>query len=153
MQLTPGQLRDTVRISKETLRHWKRVVPAMQGRRGRSTAFSAGDAAALGILRVLTNDWGIQIGRLGDVSTEIFRLCNETPWPALEGSTLQIDVPRRRCRLSRKPIGADETVLQCPLGPILRYLREEFLRTDLPQAQAELRLPPVPLRQRSKGVA
>ena len=153
MQLTPGQLRNTVRLSKETFRHWKRVLPAMKGRRGRSTAFSAGDAVALSILRVLTNDWGIQIGRLGDVSTEVFRLCNGTPWVALERSTLQIDVPKRRCRLLKKPIDADETVLQCPLGPILRYLREEFLRTDLLRAQAELRLPPVPLRRRSTGAA
>jgi hypothetical protein len=153
MQLTPGQLRDTVRLSKETFRHWKRVLPPMKGRRGRSKAYSPGDAAALSILRVLTNDWGIQIGRLGDVSREVFRLCNETPWLALEGRTLQIDVPRSRCRLLKRPIEADETVLQCPLRPILRYLREEFLRTDLAPAQAELRLPPVPLRRRSTGGA
>lgn len=153
MQLTPGQLRNTVRLSKETFRHWKRVLPVIKGRRGRSTAFSAGDAAALSILRVLANDWGIPIGRLVDVSTEIFRVCNGTPWVALERSTLQIDVPKRRCRLSKRPLEADETVLQCPLGPILRHLREEFLRTDLPRAQAELRLSPVPLRQRSTGAA
>lgn len=123
----------------------------MKNRRGRSAAFSPGDAVALSILRALTDDWGIQIGHLAEVSSEIFRLCNVTPWVALEETTLQINLPERRCRLLKRNPGSDDAVLLCPLGPVLRLLRDEFLRTETPRTQGELRLPPTPLRQRSGG--
>jgi hypothetical protein len=149
VQLTPGQLRNAAHLSKETFRHWKRVLPHMRDREGRSTAFSPGDAVALRILRALTDDWGIQINQLAELSSELFRLCNVTPWVLLEGSTLQLSVPGRRCRLLTKNLASDETVLLCPLGPVLRLLREEFLRTELPELQGELPLPPTPLHRRS----
>jgi hypothetical protein len=140
-----------VHLSKETFRHWKRVLPAMKNRRGRATAFSTGDVVALRILRALTDDWGIQISHLAGLSTEIFRLCNATAWVALEGSTLQINVPEGSCKLLKKIPGSDETVLIYPLGPALRALRDDFLRTEPRHSQGELRLPPTPLRQRAGG--
>lgn len=124
----------------------------MKSRRGRATAFSPGDAVAFSVLRILTDDWGIQISHLAEVSTELFRLCNMTRWVALEGAILQINVAGGDCRLLKKATGgSDETVLLCPLGPVLRLLREEFLRTESPRPQAELPLPPRPLRQRASG--
>jgi hypothetical protein len=103
---------------------------------------------------VLTDDWGVKIGRLRKVSSEIFRLCNATPWVALEAETLIIDVANSTCRLLRKGSGlsVDEPVLLCPLKSVMQRLREEFLGTEPAALQRELRLPPAAVnRQRASG--
>lgn len=153
MQLTPGQLRRTVRLSKETFRHWRQVLPAIQSRRGRSAAFSPGDAVALSILRSLTDDWGIQISHLRSLSTEIFRLCNATPWVALETEALLIDVANSSCKLLRATAGItpEGTVLLCPLRSVMHQLREEFLHNEPPSVQGELQLAPITVNRSRAG--
>ena len=154
MQLTPGQLRKAVRLSKETLRHWRQILPAIQSQRGRSPAFSPGDAVALSVLRALTDNWGVKIGRLQKVSKEIFRLCNATPWVALEVETLIIDMANSSCKLVRTTAGiaVDDPVLLCPLKSFMQPLREEFLRIEPSALQGQLCLRPVAIkRQRANG--
>lgn len=153
LKLTPGQLRQTVCLSKETFRHWRQVLPSIRSRTGRSPAFSPGDAVALSVLRILTDDWGLQIGHLCEVSTQIFRLCNATPWVALEGETLLIDVANNDCKLLRTAAGlkVNKTVLLCPLTDVMHQLREHFLRTEPPSLQTELRLAPTAIRKQRAG--
>jgi hypothetical protein len=127
-------------------------LPAIQSRRGRSPAFSPGDAVALSILRVLTEDWGIQIGHLGQISTELFRLCNATPWVVLEAGTLAVNVAEGSCSLLRSAAGVknDRSILLCPLSSIMNQLREDFLQTESSTTQREL-LPPTVIKQRTSG--
>lgn len=144
LQLTPGQLRKTIGLSKEAFRHWRQTLPAIRGRKGRSAEFSPGDAVAFGILRVVTHEFGVQIGRLKDVSTHIFRLCNETPWMTLESATVLIDVANDSCELlqSAAKIHPMTPVLVCPLEPVMSRLREQFLSAEPRGTQCDLRLRP-----------
>lgn len=153
MQLTPGQLQKTVRLSKEAFRHWRQVLPPIQSRKGRSTAFSTGDAIALSIIFTLTEGWGVQVGNLQQISTKLFDLCNATPWVTLESATLLIDLVQNRCELIDASHGnhSDSPVMLCPLATIMRRLRDEFLRTESRPPQQELRLPPTPLKRRANG--
>lgn len=146
MQLTPGQLRKIVHLSTETYRHWKLVLPAFRGRKGRSCAFTAGDAVALMVLRSLTSEWGVQIGSLRTLSEEIFRVCRSTSWMALESAILQVSVAEGSCKLLSAPsLNGNGPVLLYPLRPIMEQLREEFFRTEVQSTQHELPLPPTPI--------
>jgi hypothetical protein len=154
LQLTPGQLRKIVRLSKETFRHWRLVLPSLQDKKGRSPKFSPGDAVALMVLRSLTADLGAQIGSLRKISEEVFQLCNSTPWMALETGILQVGVTDAGCKLLRTPknVTGNEPVLLYPLRPIMEQIRDEFLRTERPASQHELRLPPTAIsNRRSNG--
>jgi hypothetical protein len=150
LQLTLGQLRKTVSLSKETFRHWRLVLPPLQDRKGRAPSYSSGDAIALTVLHSLTNDWGIQIGSLQRISVEIFRLCNSTPWMTLENNALLIDIGQQQCTLEStgKDVKRRRPVLLYPLQPVMEKLRNEFLNTDSNVVQRELSLPPTSITKR-----
>lgn len=145
VQYTQAQVRETVGLSLETYRHWKRVLPSLATKGGRAASFSIGDLMAASILHRLTETAGVRVGHLSDVSAAIFEICNTSPWAALVGTTLSVDLEQRTCSVERapKPHQDANLVLSCRLDPILGQLRGALLRGKSGQTQAELLLPPV----------
>lgn len=143
MQYSLSQLRETVGLSVETYRHWKRVLPPLADKGGRAPCFSIGDFVAAGILQRLTEIAGVRIGHLVDVSTEIFRICNASPWAALVGKTFTIDLEQRTCVVGPAREWQADMILSCRLDPVLAHLRAALLRDRLDGTQTELLLPPV----------
>ena len=141
MHYTPGQLRHTVGLSKEAFRHWKRVLPAFSGRRGHAPSFSPGDVLASAVLRRLTESCGVRIGHLTDVASRIFNICNQTSWDVLADRILVLDLSEHEClivaRSDRIPV--NNTVVVCPLGPVIADLQDKFLRSS---RSSVLKLPP-----------
>jgi hypothetical protein len=147
MQFTPGQLRETVGISVETFRHWKRVLPPFAHRKRYIPCFTIGDLLAGRILRSLTEGCGVRVGHLAKVSEEIVRVSNMAPWASLEDKTLVIDLLKGTCRLSKgyhHNEGAD-FVLLCAMNPIMHELRDALLRSRPSADQHNLFFSPVKL--------
>lgn len=145
VQYTQAQVRETVGLSLETYRHWKRVLPSLATKGGRAARFSVGDLMAATILHRLTDTAGVRVGHLRDVSAAIFEICNTSPWAALVGTTLSLNLEQRTCSVERAPKSHQDSnlVLSCRLDPILGQLRDALLRGQSGQTQAELLLPPV----------
>lgn len=81
--LTQGSLLKWAGVTDEQFRTWKRVLPPLQGRRGREERYSLGDLLALRtISRLLAS--GISVGKLASVATAIFGECQEDNWAKLE---------------------------------------------------------------------
>ncbi len=153
MHFTPGQLRSTIGISTETYRHWRRVLPDFVGRRGYTPCYSTGDLLAAGILKRLTEECGVRVGFLKSVSEEIVRLCNASPWTALENAFLHIDLPSGQCRIVKSgtiPRGSSTGIL-CELNPILNQLRDTLLRTQPGDSQFPLRFPLATVKPQSRS--
>jgi hypothetical protein len=148
LQYTVRQMHEIVGLSKETYRHWKRVLLPLAEVGGRASCFTLGDLIAASVVHRLTKVAGIRVGHLGDVATAIFKICNTTPWAALEGSTLTIDLDRGECQIEQNPDAAtlSDLVLVCRLGPVLEKLRAALLRTQGDRPQSELLFPPTALR-------
>ncbi len=149
MQYTVRQIHEIVGLSKETYRHWKKVLPPVAERGGRAPCFTVGDLIAASVLHRLTEIGGVRVGHLSDLAVVVFDLCNATPWAALEGSTLTIDLDRRQCRLepSLAVTKLSDFVLVCRLGPVLEELRDALLRTQGDSPQSEFRFLPTALRE------
>lgn len=145
MQYTQAQVRETVGLSLETYRHWKRVLPPLGTKGGRAACFSIGDLMAASVVHRLTETAGVRVGHLSDVAAAIFEICNTSHWAALVGTTLSIDLEQRTCSVERtlKSHQDANLVLSCRLDPILAQLRNALLRGQMDQSQAELLLPPV----------
>lgn len=144
MHFTPGQLRSTVGLSKETFRHWKRVLPAFSNRKGHSPSFSSGDVLASAIIRSITESCGARIGHLAEISTAIFDVCNTTTWAALEGRVLVVDFSNGDCSILQNPISIplNSIVVVCPLSPIIQQLQTELLPSETSPKQGTLFFPP-----------
>ena len=145
MQFTPGQLRETVGISVETFRHWKRVLPPFAGRKRYVPSFTIGDLLAGRILRILTEGCGIRVGHLTELSKEIARLSNMAPWTSLEKEVLVLDLVESTCRMSKdsNPGESANIVVLCVMKSIMHELRVALLRVRPSADQQSLFLPPV----------
>ncbi|MGH6679326.1 MAG: hypothetical protein ACREDL_10455 [Bradyrhizobium sp.] len=144
MQYSLNQLRETVGLSVETYRHWKRVLPPLAEKGGRAPCFSIGDFVAASILHRLTENAGVRVGHLVDISTEVFRICNASPWASLIGRTLTVDLEGRTCVVEpAASIEGANLALFCRIDPVLAQLRGTLLRDRPDEAQAILLLPPV----------
>lgn len=144
LQFTPGQLRSTVGLSKETFRHWKRVIPAFSNRRGHSPTFTPGDVLASAILRGLTNSCGIRIGRLSEAVAKIFDACNRLSWVALSDHVLVVNLPSGSCNIVPKATAmpTDRTAIIYPLASVIEDVKAELLYTGQWSAQPHLSLAP-----------
>lgn len=129
MQFTPGQLRETVGLSKETFRHWKRVLPPLATGRGHSPGFTSGDLLAAAVLKRLTEDCGVRVGHLQKIAVSLFGICNRSSWAELEGQLLIVDVSGGRCDLSTAggDIAVERAAVICALGPIVDSLSHQLL--------------------------
>lgn len=135
MYYTPGQLRDTVGLSKEAFRHWKRVIPVFANGRGHAPSFTSGDVLASAVLRRLTDTVGVRIGRLSEVAPAIFEICNESTLDELRNKSLVIDLEKRSCVLVDDPIlSAGELFVVCALTPLIEILEFDLLNSSASSA-------------------
>jgi hypothetical protein len=153
LQFTPGQLRDTVGLSVETYRHWKRVLPPFITCKGPSPCFSIGDLLAASILRRLTDSCGVRVGHLTEISKDIVRHCNTASWAALENKVLVIDFLNNTCRIVKEQALARtiDVVVLCPLKPIMDELREALLRSQRTADQTYLLFPPTAIGSNTRA--
>jgi hypothetical protein len=141
VQFSQTQLRSTLGISVETFRHWKRVLPPFAQRKRYSSRFSIGDFLAAGILSRLTDQCGIRVGLLPEISQAAVEICNARPWVKLEGKMLLVDIEHRTCRIieaAQEPSGQN-VVIVCPLNPIIALVRDAMSRTRPLAAGRQLR--------------
>ena len=90
VELTQASVREILAIPQETMRHWRKVLPALASR-GRLAKLSAGDLVALAIIRDLVRTSGINASAIAPYASSLFDVCNSRPWHALVRSRLQIE--------------------------------------------------------------
>ncbi|MCS3585632.1 hypothetical protein [Bradyrhizobium elkanii] len=149
MQFTAGQLRETVGISVETYRHWKRVLPPFSDRQGYVAAFSVGDIVAARVLRCLTETFGIRTGHLSSLSVDLVRLCNGVPWAKLADRDVVIDPVGQTCHLARHggESARAKPIIICPMSPLMIELGSELQRLLPVSDQRQLQFPPIEFRE------
>jgi len=140
VQFSQNQLRATLGISVETFRHWKLVLPPFAKRKRYTSRFSTGDLVAAGVLCRLTSQCGIRVGLLPEISQAAVEICNASPWAALEGKALVVDVQQRTCQIEEGAQAPTDVVIVCPLNPIIAAVRDAMSRTR-PLVRREQRQP------------
>lgn len=141
MQFNQMQIRDTIGISVETFRHWKRVLPPFSKRK----KYTLGDLLAAGILHRLTDHCGVRAGHLPEISKAIVEVCNAGPWTSLQNKTLVIDFQKKTCALvkSARAFAFQDIVVVCPLEGIVAQIQETLSRKEPAVAQHHLHFPPI----------
>ena len=144
MQFSERQLRETLGISVETFRHWKRVLPPFAERKRYTPRFSIGDLLAAGVLQRLTDQCGIRPGCLPEISRTVAEICNGTAWAKLEDKALVVNVRLRTCSIaqSTREFAAQDVVVICPLRPVMDAVRAGLFRNRPLVSQRELLFPP-----------
>ena len=143
MNFTPGQVQDMLGLSPATFRHWKKELPPLRGRNGYKPCFSPGDLLAIALIKVLTEEVGINVSRLSGLAIEIFKHLSQS-WAGLERSILVIEPTRHRVSTApeMQALSIDALAITVPLRPIVASLRGRLLREQPDDQQEPLRFPP-----------
>ena len=144
MNLTPGQVREVLRLSEETLRHWKRVLPPLRNRNGYRPCFTYGDLLALAVVKSLVEEVGLTVGALATVAEDLFTICNEIGWLSAQRAKLIVQPAAGKVELAQeqrtlKPFG---TIIAVDLSGLVETLQQCLSTWHPVDSQQLLRFPP-----------
>lgn len=147
IRYTPGQLRETLGLSKETFRYWKKDLPALATGQDQRPRFGPGDLLATAIVKNLNDTAGVPVSRLAPSAVELFALCRTGVWPQLERMSVVILLETDEVRLipSERGIPTSGLALILPLRPIITTLREQLHEAEIVDEQKEFTFPPIPV--------
>mgnify|MGYP002780939972 CR=1 FL=1 len=83
MLFNTGQMQELTGLKREQFRHWRKVLPQLQGRDGRSEQYSFSDVLALCVLRTMVHDLGVNVSNLIASAQDIFALFADSEIGAL----------------------------------------------------------------------
>jgi hypothetical protein len=142
MNYTQEQARAAANVSIETFRHWRKVVPYLNDRSGKSARFSFSDLVGLAVTRCIV-DLGVRIGDVSGGIDAMFCSLAKTSWMTLEDSIVVIDANGGQIlRTSRRTlVRGDRPAIVVPCGPLVRMVRNVMMPTTI-EPQRRLPLPP-----------
>ena len=146
MRLTPLQVQEIVGISRDTLRHWRKVLSPLKGKNGYRPCFTLGDALALKTVQLMANNFGISVKAISNVAPELFSICQSKGWATREDCWIAVDLHHGVVSLIEDvtQFSIQSAVMVIPMGQLMSELRQTMLGdTVIPtKQQLELALPP-----------
>lgn len=121
IQFTQEQARDVAQVSPGDVRAWRKAVPYLAGKSGKSARFTFADLVGLAITGELTDGFGVRISDIGDGVDALFRALAEARPAHLEG--LAALVQRNTARL----IPAGDLTARLVTEPLLIVPCDPFL--------------------------
>lgn len=85
IQFTQEQVRDIAQVSPGDIRAWRKAVPYLAEKRGKSARFTFADLVCLAITGELTGGFGVRISDIGSGIDTLFRALAEARPAHLEG--------------------------------------------------------------------
>ncbi len=150
MRYTPSQVRHLVGITQETLRHWRRALPSLDGLKGHAPVFRPGQLLGLAVVRVLVEDLGLTVGALRAAERDIFDICGSPQWLRLAQGYLSVRPIEGQVTFVETVSDSDleRPAILLPLEPIVTALRLALLEVAPGEAQQSMAFPPVGLSER-----
>jgi len=145
MRYTPGQLRDLVGISQETLRHWRATLAPLQGTRGHGPSFKTGEVLAAAAVKTIVEECGVSVRLLKGAAPALFAVCAHPDWELLSRGRVALQLRSGAAQLldEGEPAPAAPTLILIAMGPIVARLRQALLNVAPEEDQVTLRFPPV----------
>jgi hypothetical protein len=152
MEFTQNQARTLIDVPVETVRHWRKTIPYLATKAGKSARFSLADVVGLAVTKELVNTFGINIATLSTRVDTMFRLLAESA-PALLDSAI-VSVTAKEARLydpRSQAVGGlpNEPVLMIPLAPFVTGIQRHIFPTAAISNQPAFRFPPESVRRQA----
>lgn len=102
MRFNTSQMQQLTGVNREQLRHWRKVLPPLEGRDGRSDTYSFSEVIAFAVLVELVNELRVSVSHLSDFSVDLFAQFSENDelssipdsiYVTAEG-TLSLEIPK-----------------------------------------------------------
>jgi len=147
VQYTPGQVRQAVRLTQETLRHWRAIFTFLSGIRGQGPSYRPAQILTLAIIKRLVEDCGLSVSALKTVEAQLHYVVQIRHWTALERGSLSLALSTGEATFieGRSASVRDCAIILLPLGPVISELRVALTGMEVLDDQPSLNFPPVPV--------
>ncbi|TNC08784.1 hypothetical protein FF100_28530 [Methylobacterium terricola] len=144
---TQEQAREAVGVSAEKLRHWRKSVPYLRHKTGKSARFTFSDLLGLAVTLEIVGRLGVGVGAVGAGVSELFELLGRAELSRL-GQTVAVVTSdeARLCAAGEVPWSQPgDAVLAVPCWPLIERLSGLLLPIP-PEPQSAHPFPPQALR-------
>ncbi len=90
IHFTQEQARTLTGVSAETIRHWRKLVPHLAGKPGKSARFTFTDVIGLAVTRELIATFGVHIINISQGVDALFRSLSDARPTSLEGAVAMV---------------------------------------------------------------
>jgi len=152
IQFTQDQMRTLTGVSAETVRHWRKAVPYLASKTGKSARFSFTDLLGLAVTNELVSSLGVHIGSVSAGVDALFKLLADASAPAMDGAIVFVTSTTASLHESSSWYVAralTQPTLAIPLDPLIARLQQHMLPVMPGAAQAVLPFPPEAIRSRT----
>lgn len=153
MKLTLGQVREALQLPQETLRYWRGALLPLAVRKGHQPCFSPGDLLALAIVKILVDQFGVQIRNLDSLARALFDECEQHSWTRFERQVAVIYPGTWNLLFAAENQIPQLTgaAIIVPCGPVIAALRAALMVEQTEEPQGALRFPLAAVERRSVG--
>jgi hypothetical protein len=146
IQFTQDQARNITGISGETLRHWRKNIPYLAEKSGKSARFSYSDIVCLAATAQIIKTFGISIGAIGPTLDPVFRKLAELRASLLSNHAILIkESDALICRIDDiAGLDISAPLLVIPLAPLMVNLRDSLLPGFFSEPQRQRQIPFAP---------
>lgn len=143
IQFTQEQARTLTDVSVETIRHWRRVVPYLASKPGKSARFTFSDVVGLAVTRELIN-FGVRIASISVGVEALFQVLAAAGPGVLESGIALVTSEGAAIVDSEEFTGLrfGRSGLIVPLHPLIARIREQMFPTMPGSGQVSLPFPP-----------
>ena len=144
MQFTQEQAREIAQVSPGEVRAWRKAVPYLASKPGKSARFAFSDLVGLAITRELTHRFGVGISDIGAGVDALFRELADARPPHLKGFIALVGAASARL-LAVNDLAARriiEPAFVVPCDPIVSEVGGRMMPLASSSAQSALPFPP-----------
>lgn len=144
IQFTQEQARDIAQVSPGDVRAWRKVVPYLTTKPGKSARFTFSDLVCLAITAELTDGFGVRISDIGQGIDTLFRALAEARPAHLEGLTALVQKTTARLIPTGDLAGrlVTEPMFVVPCDPFLLEISGRMMPLMPGSGQVALPFPP-----------
>ncbi len=150
IQFTQEQVRTLTGVSPETIRHWRKAVPYLAAKPGKSARFTFADVVGLAVTREVITTFGVRIGSVSVGVNALFQRLAETRPNLLENAVAVVTTSEASLSSTEdvtvRSLGGPALVV--PIDPLVVRIQRHLLPTAAGATQAAL---PVPRRAVRSG--
>ncbi len=144
IQFTQEQARTLTGVSAETIRHWRKAVPYLAAKSGKSARFTFADVVGLAVTREVITTFGVHIGSVNVGVNALFQLLAETQPTRLENAVAVVTASEASLSSTEDVTvrSLDGPALVVPIDPLIVSIQRHMLPIAARAKQTPLPFPP-----------
>jgi len=149
IQFTQEQARALTGVSVETVRHWRKTIPYLATKSGKSSRFTFADLIGLAVTKTLVGSLGVHIATLSGGIDALFRMLPTMGPDSLNQGIVLVTATNALLynpEVDQLNLLSSAPALMIPLAPLVSDIQQQVLPTTLFSHQLELPFPPIVIR-------